>query len=145
MSPTACIPVATHGVHSLYMMSSTVHMLSIIQLLQSLILHPQCAEVPISQQTSAADRISGTVVGDYSLSVGSSHGEPVPGSPFTVHVQPDAASAAHSSLDVLHAGDMVAGQAAQVQLVPRDIYGNEVTYMHECHCCLARMHRLCRC
>ncbi len=71
-------------------------------------------------------RLLGTTAGDYTLSVTSSQGEPVVGSPFAFAVRASQVSAAHSSVDLLHGSNITAGGQLQLQLVARDMYGNEV-------------------
>ena len=86
-----------------------------------------CIAHALPFETALADnRLLGTTAGEYRLAVASSQGEPIASSPFPITVRANTFSAAHSSIEMPHGDSIVAGQQAQLQLVARDVYGNEV-------------------
>lgn len=71
-------------------------------------------------------RLQGAAAGEYSLSVTNTVEDTLKGSPFAITVQPGPVSAAHSSIELLQGGSIVAGAELQLMLYAADMFGNQV-------------------
>ena len=84
----------------------------------------------LESHASAAYRLRALTAGKYILSLTNSHGEAVKGTPLDIKVQPSVVSATRSSAELLQ-NSIMAGAKAELELTPRDMYGNEVRWMSE--------------